>query len=706
MKNIIYTTIILLGFLLTSCETDNSVVSPNGELEIHVTTDEKGRLFYSVSFNTKIYIEPSTLGFEFDNAENMMDGFQIISTKKENISQNYKMQWGLQSSISVKHNQLTVHLKQSKTNQLLDVIFRAADDGFAFRYVIPEHTENKLVIFNEYSQFNLSEDAMSYWIPGDWGIYEHIYNKTRVSEIDALSKVNHPNLAQTHIVENSVATPVTFVFDDGTHMSLHEAALVNYSGMTLKKTGETSFVSSLTGRSDGNKATIPTPFKTPWRMGIIGKKAIDLLSSNLMYDLNEPNKIGDISDWFTPHKYIGIWWEMHMGKSTWDYGMTQDMGIWTDTGHTHSKHGATNKNTKKYIDFAAKHGFDGVLVEGWNTGWEYWIGFDDREGVFDYVTSYPDYDIEMLQDYAKSKGVSLVMHHETSSAPRTYDKQMDKAYALMQSLDIHVVKSGYVGPLIPKDEYHHGQWMVNHYNNAVQKAANYQISVNTHEPIKGTGLERTWPNWISREGARGQEHNAWSVEGGNPVDHIATMAFTRFLSGPMDYTPGLVKLENLGPEGKNKARTTIAQQLAQYVVIPSPIQMACDLPENYEQHLDWFQFIKDVAVDWEQSIPLQGEVGDFVVWAKTPKENDNWYLGAVNDENTRDLEIELDFLADQTTYKMTIYRDGDQAHWDTNPYAIEIETKTVTSADVFDIYLAAGGGFAAIIKKLESVNNN
>ncbi|CAI8168161.1 MAG: Glucan 1,4-alpha-glucosidase SusB [Cryomorphaceae bacterium] len=521
-----------------------------------------------------------------------------------------------------------------------------------------------------------------------------------MSEIDALSKANHPNLAATVIVENSVSTPVTFEYKDGTHMSIHEAALVNYSGMTLRREGKHGFVSSLVGREDGNKATIPTPFKTPWRMVTLGDEATDLLASHLMYDLNEPNQMGDISEWFAPQKYVGIWWEMHMGKSTWDYGMTQDMGTWIDDGREHGRHGANNKNTRMYIDFAAEHGFSGVLVEGWNTGWEHWIGFDDREGVFDFVTSYPDYDLKELQEYAKSKGVSLVMHHETSAAPRTYDQQMDTAYALMQANDIHLVKSGYVGPLLPKGEYHHGQWMVNHYNNAVKKAYNYQIAVNTHEPIKGTGLERTWPNWVAREGARGQEFNAWSIEKGNYVDHIPTMAFTRFLSGPMDYTPGVFQLHTKsGPDGDNRVRSTVGQQFGLYVVVPSPIQMACDLPENYEKHLDWLQFIKDVAVDWERSIPVAGKVGQYVAWARTPKENDNWYLGAANADGEHQLSIALDFLEEGATYEAQIYRDADDADWETNPYAVTIETKTYVNGDSFDVRLASGGGFGAILVK-------
>ena len=387
-----------------------------------------------------------------------------------------------------------------------------------------------------------------------------------------------------------------------------------------------------------------------------------------------------------------------MGKSTWDYGMSQDMGTWIADGKEHGKHGATNENTKRYIDFAAEHGFSGVLVEGWNTGWEHWIGFDDREGVFDFVTSYPDYDLATLQEYAKSKGVSLVMHHETSAAPRTYDQQMDTAYALMQANDIHLVKSGYVGPLLPKGEFHHGQWMVNHYNNAVQRAFDYQIAVNTHEPIKGTGLERTWPNWVAREGARGQEFNAWSIEGGNFVDHIPSMAFTRFLSGPMDYTPGVFNLETQsGPEGKNRVRSTIGQQLGLYVVVPSPIQMACDLPEHYEAHLDWLQFIKDVAVDWKVSLPLAGAVGEYAVWARTPKDNENWYLGGVNADQERTLDLNLDFLEEGASYTATIYRDGDTAQWESNPYDLVIETKTFTKGDVFHIRMASGGGFGAIL---------
>ena len=692
--------LLALGFVACQSPTSHEVSSPNGAIKVEVSVSGSGVVSYEVAFHDEKLVAPSKLGFDFANAEDFLVGFEVKTAEVHPVKETYTMQWGPNETIEAESNELVLGLVQTSTNRELGIIFRVSNDGYAFRYDIPAMEEGALIVANELSEFNLASDGMSHWIPGDWEIYEHPINHTKISAIDALSKANHPNLASTHVVENSVSTPFTLVFDSGTHMSIHEAALVNYSGMTLKKTGATSFVSSLVGRADGNKATIPTPFKTPWRMAVIGDEATDLLASHFMYDLNEPNVMGDITSWFKPQKYVGIWWEMHMGKSTWDYGMTQDMGSWIADGKEHGKHGATNENTKRYIDFAAEHGFSGVLVEGWNTGWEHWIGFDDREGVFDFVTSYPDYDLEMLQEYAQSKGVSLIMHHETSAAPRTYDEQMDTAYALMQSQDIHLVKSGYVGPLLPKGEYHHGQWMVNHYNNAVTRAYDYQVAVNTHEPIKGTGLERTWPNWVAREGARGQEFNAWSIEGGNYVDHIPSMAFTRFLSGPMDYTPGVFKLETKsGLEGNNRVRSTIGQQFGLYVVIPSPIQMACDLPENYEAHLDWLQFIKDVAVDWKRSIPVAGEVGEYVAWARTPKENENWYLGAVNAEQERTLDIDLDFLEQGATYTAEIYRDADDAHWESNPYAVTIETKTFKKGDTFSVRLASGGGFGAILKR-------
>lgn len=691
---------ILAGLAFAACSPNGEVVtSPNGEVQINVELNNTGQIYYSVDFQNKNVIESSRLGFDFAEAEDLLGDFVLVDVASEEVSDAYTMQWGANQELAYTHTQATFTFKHEPTAREMQVVFRAANDGYAFRYVLPEQEETVYTVKAEKSEFNLSEDAMAHWIPGDWEIYEHIVNHTKVSEIDALSKADHPNLASTVIVENSVSTPVTFEYSNGTHLSIHEAALVDYSGMTLRRQGDHGFVSSLVGREDGNKATIKTPFKSPWRMAIIGDEATDLLASHLMYDLNEPNQMGDITAWFKPQKYVGIWWEMHMGKSTWDYGMTQDMGTWISDGKEHGRHGANNENTRMYIDFAAEHGFNGVLVEGWNTGWEHWIGFDDREGVFDFVTSYPDYDLVELQKYAKSKGVSLVMHHETSAAPRTYDKQMDTAYALMQANDIHLVKSGYVGPLLPKGEYHHGQWMVNHYNNAVQKGYEYEVAVNTHEPIKGTGLERTWPNWVAREGARGQEFNAWSIEKGNPVDHIASMAFTRFLSGPMDYTPGVFQLETKsGPEGDNRVRSTIAQQLGLYVVVPSPIQMACDLPENYEKHMDWFQFIKDVAVDWERSIPLDGKIGEYVAWARKEKGTQDWYIGAVNADNARNLSFDLDFLEEGVEYEATIYRDGDEAHWESNPYDVVIEEMTVISKDRMDIRLASGGGFGMILK--------
>jgi hypothetical protein len=597
-------------------------------------------------------------------------------------------------------NELIVELEEvSAPNRKINIYFKAYDDGIGFRYeFLPQAGVDSVVIMDEHTEFQLTEDHLTWWIPGDWDIYEHLYNTTKVSEINALDYRNHPNLAQTTIPENAVNTPVTMRSKDGLHLSFHEANLTDYAGMTLKVDNESlKLTSGLVGSGRYDyKVKKALPFKTPWWTIQIADKATELIDSKLIVNLNEPNKLGDIS-WFEPKKYVGIWWEMHIDKGSWDYGMTMNEdGKWIDTGNAHGRHSATNENTKRYIDFAAANGIKGVLVEGWNTGWERWIGFDDREGVFDFVTPYPDYDIEALTTYAKEKGVEIIMHHETSAAPRTYEKQLEPAYQLMNRLGIHSVKTGYVGKIIPEGEYHHGQWMVNHYRKVLETGAKYQVAINAHEPIKATGLRRTYPNAISREGLRGQEFNAWASDGGNPPEHLPIVAFTRMLAGPIDFTPGVFDIK-LPTKENNQINTTLAQQLALYVVIYSPIQMACDLPENYEGQ-PAFQFIRDVGVDWEQTKVLNGEVGDFVTIAREEKGTGNWFLGSITDENKRQISIDFDFLEAGKTYEAAIYKDAPDAHYRDNPTAIEIVNKEISKgmSETFD--LVEGGGVAISLK--------
>ena len=490
----------------------------------------------------------------------------------------------------------------------------------------------------------------------------------------------------------------------GLYLSFHEADLTNYAGMTLKvDPNNLKMQSELVGSERlGGKAKVSLPFNTPWRTIQIAERAGDLLESNLLLNLNDPNAIGDVS-YFTPMKYVGIWWEMHIGKSTWDLEGTQDMNTYTEGKRGSSRHGATTENAKKYIDFAAANGIKGLLVEGWNTGWDQWINTEDREGVFDFMTPYPDYNFAEVMAYAKEKGVEVIMHHETSAAPRTYEKQMEVAYNFMKENGMNSVKTGYVGKIIPKGEYHHGQWMVNHYQKVLEEAAAKKIAINAHEPIKDTGKRRTYPNAISREGLRGQEFNAWATDGGNPPDHIATVAFTRMLSGPIDFTPGVFNIKFDEYKKSNQVNTTLAHQLALYVVIYSPIQMACDLPEHYM--IDGkihpaFQFITDVGVDWETSKVLDGEIGDYVVIARKEKGSANWFVGGVTDENNRTLSVNFDFLDNDTVYEATVYKDAAEAHYNTNPEAYKIEKMDVRKGEKLDIDLAPGGGFAiSLIRK-------
>lgn len=659
-----------------------SIESPSGNNIVLFFTNEDGEIGYSVAHNQTVVLDSSWLSFEFKDMDPIKSGLEVTNSSSKSVTETWEMPWGEQRKVKNNFNELTIDLKETEGQERkLSIIFRVYDDGLGFRYHFPNQSNMKeVIITDENTQFNLTGDHKVWWTPGDWDIYEHLYNETRFSEIDALSKRDHPNLAQTYIPENAVNTPVTMKTDEGLYLSFHEANLTNYSGMTLKVNPTTlTMVSELVGSEvTGYKVKRNTPFSTPWRTIQIADQAGDLIESRLIVNLNEPNKIGDVS-WFQPTKYVGIWWEMHLGKSSWDMAS--------------GKHGATTENAKAFIDFAAENNIGAVLIEGWNTGWEHWIGFEDREGVFDFVTPYPDYDLEEVVRYGKEKGVEIIMHHETSAAPRTYEQQLDTAYKLMENLGIHAVKTGYVGKIIPKGEYHHGQWMVNHYRKVLEKAAKHKVAVNAHEPIKPTGIRRTLPNAIAREGLRGQEFNAWASDGGNPPSHLPTVAFTRMLAGPIDYTPGIFNLKLNPWKENNQVNTTLAQQLALYVVIYSPVQMAADLPEYYEGN-PAFQFIRDVGVDWEESKVLNGEVGDYVTIARREKNTNNWFLGSITDENPRELTVDLSFLDNGKSYTATIYADAEDAHWNDNPTAYNISSRTVTSTDKLNLKLAPGGGAA------------
>ncbi|MEM6263834.1 MAG: glycoside hydrolase family 97 protein [Bacteroidota bacterium] len=659
-----------------------TVTSPDGELETVFSLTSSGIPTYQVTYSGKPVIDPSELGFSFRDQLPMRGGWEILRHSRQSVDETYELPWGEQRTVHSNYQELTIFLQEIQSpKRLMNLSFRVFNDGLGFRYEFPRQEGwTEAVIMDENTQFQLTGDHMCWWIPGDWDIYEHLYKTTKFSEIDAIAMRGHPNLAQSTIPENAVNTPVTMRTDNGLYLSFHEANLTDYAGMTLKAGRKDLLMQSeLVGSSlRGYKAKRSLPFNTPWRTIQIATRAGDLIESNLIINLNEPNKLGDVS-WFKPTKYTGIWWDMHLDRRTWSLAS--------------GRHGATTEYAKKLIDFSADNGINAMLVEGWNTGWERWIGFEDREGVFDFVTPYEDYDLEEVVRYGKSKGVDLIMHHETSAAPRTYTQQLDTAYKLMDRLGIRAVKTGYVGKIIPAGEYHHGQWMVNHYRQVLETAAKYNIAINAHEPIKGTGIRRTYPNAISREGLRGQEFNAWASDGGNPAEHLSIVAFTRMLAGPIDYTPGIFNIKLTPYKDNNQVNTTLAQQLALYVVIYSPIQMAPDLMEHYEGQAG-MQFIRDVGVDWEQSKVLNGEPGDFVTIAREEKETGNWFIGSITDENSREVVVNLDFLEEGVKYQAVIYQDGPDAHWDKNPTSLKVSKAKVKKGSILTLPLAPGGGAA------------
>jgi hypothetical protein len=692
MKNSITITLLLFAFCLKA----QTIQSPSKELILDFKLAEKGRPSYTLTYKNKPVVLKSLLGIYLKGETDLATNFKIEDSKTTTFNETWKPILGEQSSILNHYNELTVSLYQMGTNRKVNIIFKVYDEGMAFRYEFPKQANlNYFVIMDEKSEFNLAGNHKTFWIPGDFDSQEYAYNETLFSEINA-DKVDLNNgiglksIAGRHVVQS----PLMMKTADNLYLNVFEAAVVNYPVMHLDLNPSTNtLVSRLVPNAIGDKAYLQTPCVSPWRTIMVSDDAREIVASKMILNLNEPSEIEDTS-WIKPMKYVGIWWEMHVGKSTWDYAGSQNAQN-TESKEliASGKHGATTENTKRYIDFAAKHGFDGVLVEGWNVGWEDWFG-NWKEDVFDFTTPYPDYNLAEINAYAKSKGVKMIMHHETSGSVANYERHLDRALNLMKEYGYPAAKSGYVGRIIPRGEFHDGQTMVNHFNFVARRFADYKMMVNSHESSRPTGYSRTYPNYIAAEAARGNEFNAWSS--GNPPSHETILPFTRLLGGPMDYTPGIfeIKMSYYDKTKKEQVHTTLTKQLALYVTMYSPLQMAADLPENYERYPDAFQFIKDVAVDWQESKYLEAEPGDYLTVARKDKKSENWFLGAITDENARNSEIKLDFLSPNKKYKAIIYQDSKTAHWEKNPISYEIKTMTVTSKTKLKLVLAAGGGTA------------
>ena len=663
-----------------------------------------GKPAYSVTFKGKPIVKESLLGIKLKESTDLATNFTLTDSKMTAVNETWQPVLGEEANITNHYNQLTVNLTQQKTNRKLNIIFRVFDEGVAFRYDFPKQADlNYFIISDEITQFNLTGDHKVFWLPGDLDSQEYPYNESKISGIDT----QKPGVADAAIALKSVGgkyliqSPLMMKTSDKVYLNIFEAAVVNYPVMHLDTDIQNfTFTSHLVPNAIGDKAYLQTPCVSPWRTIMMSDDARDIVGSKMILNLNEPCKIEDVS-YIKPMKYVGIWWEMHVGKSTWDYAGSQNaQNATTKELIPSGKHGATTENTKRYIDFAAKHGFDGVLVEGWNVGWEDWFG-NWKEEVFDFVTPYPDFDIQAVSDYAKSKNVKMIMHHETSGSVANYERHMDRAFENMQKYGYPAVKSGYVGRIIPRGEFHDGQTMVNHFNFAARRAADYKVMINSHESVRPTGYSRTYPNYIAAEAARGNEFNAWSV--GNPPNHETILPFTRLLGGAMDYTPGIfeIKMNVYDPKKTEQVHTTLAKQLALYVTMYSPLQMAADLPENYEKYPDAFQFIKDVEMDWDTSKYLEAEPGDYLTVVRKTKGKNTWFLGAITDENARKSTIALDFLPKGQKFKANIYEDATDAHWEKNPKAYKIRTIEVSSKSKINLNLAPGGGTAISFEPLK-----
>ena len=678
-----------------------NITSPDGELSLTFSLNE-GTPTYKVDYKGAPVILESRLGFYLNGAEDLLDGFTILGSEQSTFDETWETVWGEETAIRNHYNELLVHLEQKATARKMDIRIRLFDDGYGLRYEFPRQEGlTYFTVKEERTEFALTGDHRAFWMPGDYDTQEYDYFDSRLSEMGAIA-ANHVsgNASTTRFSDWGVQTALTMKSDEGIYITLHEAALVDYSCMHLLYNPETKvFTSWLTPDAIGNKAYMQTPAKTPWRTAVITDDARELLASRLTLNLNEPCALEDTS-WIKPVKYMGVWWELITNKNTWAYANEGNVKLdLVDFAalKPNGTHGATNENVKRYIDFASKYGFDQLLVEGWNIGWEDWFG-QHKDYVFDFVTPYPDFDLPELQKYANERGMRLMMHHETSASIRNYERHMDKAYQFMVDNGYNSVKSGYVGNIFPRGEYHYGQLMNNHYLYAIKKAAEYKIMVNAHEAVRPTGLCRTYPNLIGNESARGTEYQSF---GGNHPHHVTILPFTRLQGGPMDYTPGIFRMDisSFVPGHNSKVLSTLANQLALYVTLYSPLQMAADMPEHYEQYIDAFQFIVDVPVEWSESRYLAAEPGDYVVIARKDKNSESWYVGGVSDDNARTMPLSFDFLDEGKEYVATVYADAKDADYATNPEAYVIYSGKVTAKSVTEIAMARGGGFAISIRE-------
>lgn len=699
--------------------------SPDGNLKMNFKVNEKGTPTYDLYYHGKVVIKPSALGLELqkedankvvdfdfkvrdkgdlDKKTDLMTGFKVVDVKNTTFDETWKPVWGEESAIRNHYNEMAVTLHQDMNDRNLVIRFRLFNDGLGFRYEFPfQKNLHYFVVKEEKTQFAMAGDHTAYWIPGDYDTQEYDYTTSKLSQIRGLmKKAITSNTSQTPFSPTGVQTALMMKTADGLYINLHEAALVDYPCMHLNLDDKNFvFTSWLTPDAQGAKGYVQAPFNTPWRTVIVSDDARNILASRITLNLNEPCKLTDTS-WIKPVKYIGVWWDMITGKGTWAYTDENASIKIGETDYTklqpNGRHSANTENVKRYIDFAAANGFDAVLVEGWNIGWEDWFA-KSKDYVFDFVTPYPDFDVKELQAYAKSKGVRIIMHHETSSSVRNYERHMDAAYKFMVENGYNAVKSGYVGDILPRGEHHYSQWLINHYLYAVKKAADYKIMINAHEAVRPTGLCRTYPNLIGNESARGTEYEAF---GGNNVNHTTILPFTRLIGGPMDYTPGIFETDmtKMNPDNHSKVRTTLARQLALYVTMYSPLQMAADIPENYERFIDAFQFIKDVAVDWDETKYLEAEPGEYITIARKAKGSENWFVGCTAGYNGHTSKLSLSFLKPGKTYEATIYADAKNASWDKNPQAYTITKKKVTAKSVLRLRAAVGGGYAISIRPL------